>query len=233
MRTAPAADSFANHSMSQIKDDYRHQGLRRQLVAVLQQKRINDQLVLAAINAIPRHLFIDDSAFLGLAYADQAFPIACGQTISQPYTVAFQSQLLEVSKGQKVLEIGTGSGYQTAVLCSLGAKVFSIERHRPLHLATKQRLERLGYRANLIYGDGYKGSVVHAPFDRIIVTCGAPAVPEALPLQLKVGGILVVPVGEGASQEMLTIRRTDAHTFERTSHGAFSFVPMLANKAAG
>ena len=207
--------------------------MRKRLVEELRSKRIADQQVLAAIATVPRHLFIDDSAFLRLAYADQAFPIACGQTISQPYTVAFQTQLLRVGKGMKVLEIGTGSGYQTAVLCALGAKVFSIERHRPLHLETRARLERLGYKASLIYGDGYKGAPSHAPFDRIIVTCGAPAIPEALPLQLKVGGIMVVPVGPGDRQHMVTITRVSQDSFENQDHGTFSFVPMLADKADG
>ena len=159
--------------------------------------------------------------------------IGYGQTISQPYTVGFQTQLLQVKKGDKVLEIGTGSGYQTAVLCALGAKVFSIERHRPLHLATKQRLEKLGYRANLIFGDGYKGAPTHAPFDRIIVTCGAPEVPPGLPGQLKVGGIMVIPVGSDGKQIMCTWTRTASDSFDRQEHGAFSFVPMLAHKAAG
>ncbi len=214
-------------------DDYRHQGMRKQLVEELKRKRISDLAVLQAIASVPRHLFINDSAFLRLAYADQAFPIACGQTISQPYTVAFQSQLLQLAKGMKVLEIGTGSGYQTAVLCALGAKVFSIERHKPLHLDTKQRLERLGYRANLIYGDGYKGLPSHAPFDRIIVTCGAPEVPTDLPAQLKVGGIMVIPVGPDEHQRMCTLVRKTSETVDKQDHGAFSFVPMLANKAGG
>ena len=224
---------FPSLTMSQIQDDYRHQGMRKQLVDELKRKRIADMAVLQAIGTVPRHLFIDDSAFLRLAYADQAFPIACGQTISQPYTVGFQTQLLQVRKGDKVLEIGTGSGYQTAVLCALGAKVFSIERHRPLHLDTRQRLERLGYRANLIYGDGYKGAPAHAPFDRIIVTCGAPDIPTHLPAQLKVGGIMVIPVGSNGRQTMCTLIRTSSESFERQEHGVFSFVPMLAQKAAG
>ena len=219
--------------MSLQNDDYRHQGMRKQLVEELKRKRIADMAVLQAIATVPRHLFIDDSAFLRLAYADQAFPIACGQTISQPYTVGFQSQLLQVRKGDKVLEIGTGSGYQTAVLCALGAKVVSIERHKPLHLATRQRLERLGYRANLIYGDGYKGAPGHAPFDRIIVTCGAPDVPADLPKQLKVGGIMVIPIGTGGKQIMSTLIRVSLDSFERQEHGLFSFVPMLAHKADG
>jgi len=219
--------------MSRPADDYRHQGMRKQLVDELKRKRISDLSVLQAIGTIPRHLFIDDSAFLRLAYADQAFPIACGQTISQPYTVGFQTQLLQVRKGDKVLEIGTGSGYQTAVLCALGAKVFSIERQRPLHLATKQRLEKLGYRANLTYGDGYKGLPAHAPFDRIIVTCGAPELPADLPGQLKVGGILVIPIGSHGRQVMCTLMRTASDSFDRQEHGGFSFVPMLAHKAEG
>ncbi len=211
-------------------DNYRLQGQRKRLVDELRRKGINDEAVLAAMNEVPRHAFIDDSAFLQHAYVDQAFPIGCGQTISQPYTVAFQSQLLDVLPGCKVLEIGTGCGYQTAVLCKLGARVYSIERHRPLHLSTQERLHRLGYRANLLYGDGYKGWPAHAPFDRIIVTCGAPAVPEALPAQLKVGGRLVIPVGGEAKQSMLCVVRTGPDSFERTEHGAFSFVPMLGDR---
>lgn len=219
--------------MSTQIDDYRHQGLRRKLVDELRHKRIADQAVLASMATVPRHLFIDDSAFLKLAYMDQAFPIACGQTISQPYTVAFQTQLLQVKKGDKVLEVGTGSGYQTAVLAALGAKVYSIERHRPLHMATKQRLERLGYKASLIYGDGYKGLPSYAPFDRILVTCGAPEVPQDLLSQLRVGGLMVIPVGAGATQTMLRIVRTGPVAVERQEHGSFSFVPMLGNKAGG
>lgn len=212
-------------------DDYRHQGLRRRLMDQLAGKGISDPRVLGAMGKVPRHLFIDDSAFLALAYADQAFPIACGQTISQPYTVAFQSSLLQVEKGDKVLEVGTGSGYQTAVLCELGAKVYSIERQRPLHVATKQRLATMGYRANLVYGDGYKGLPTYAPFDRIIVTCGAPEAPKELLMQLKEGGSLIVPVGGDGAQTMLRILRTSASTWQREEHGAFSFVPMLGDKA--
>jgi protein-L-isoaspartate(D-aspartate) O-methyltransferase len=214
-----------------MHDDYRHQGLRKRLVEALVKKGITSSKVLEAIGKVPRHLFIDDSAFLALAYADQAFPIACGQTISQPYTVAFQSTLLEVRPGQRVLEVGTGSGYQTAVLCELGAKVYSIERQRPLHVATKARLERLGYRATLVYGDGYKGMPSYAPFDKVIVTCGAPEPPGELLRQLKLGGHLVVPVGGDGAQTMLRMERSNEKEWSREEHGAFSFVPMLGDKA--
>lgn len=206
--------------------------MRRKLVDVLKEKGIADARVLAAIGKVPRHQFIDDSAFERFAYEDQAFPIGCGQTISQPYTVAFQSQLLEVSPGEKVLEIGTGCGYQTAILCELGAKVYSIERHRPLYLATKQRLTAMGYRAHLVHGDGYKGLPVHAPFNKVIVTCGAPEVPEALVDQLAEGGRMVIPVGSDGNQVMYTLVRSAAGT-KRTAHGAFSFVPMVENKISG
>lgn len=216
-----------------LVDDYRHQGLRRQLVEEIKRKGISDPGVLAAIGKVPRHRFIADSAFLGLAYADQAFPIGCGQTISQPYTVAFQSQLLGVVKGEKVLEIGTGCGYQTAVLAELGAKVFSIERQKPLHLDTRKRLTEMGYRTNLIYGDGYKGLPLEAPFARAIITCGAPEVPQALLQQLKIGGVMVVPVGGLGVQRMLRITRTGPGTWSTEEHGAFSFVPMLSDKEGG
>lgn len=214
-----------------MTDDYRHQGLRRKLVDLLRQKGIHDAAVLDAMNRVPRHLFIDDSAFLDLAYADQAFPIGCGQTISQPFTVAFQTQLLGLRKGEKVLEIGTGSGYQTAVLCAMGARVWSIERHKPLHLATRARMERLGYKANLVFGDGFKGAPTHAPFDKVLVTCGAPHVPPLLLEQLRIGGVMVVPVGQGSEQSMLRLVRTGPTDFQKEEHGSFSFVPMLAHKA--
>jgi len=213
-----------------MEDNYRHKGLRKQLVDTLRSKGITKERVLDAIAQIPRHQFIDDTAFLQLAYADIAFPIGCGQTISQPYTVAFQTALLELSPGMKVLEIGTGSGYQTAVLALLGVKIFSIERQKPLYLRTKERLSRMGYKAALFHGDGYLGLPREAPFDRVLVTCGAPTVPDALLQQLKVGGRAVIPVGEGGIQTMLEIERKGNDTFERKGHGDFRFVPMLEQK---
>jgi len=213
-----------------MEDNYRHKGLRKQLVDTLRSKGIANERVLDAIAQIPRHQFIDDTAFLQLAYADIAFPIGCGQTISQPYTVAFQTALLELTPGMKVLEIGTGSGYQTAVLALLGVKIFSIERQKPLYLRTKERLSRMGYKATLFHGDGYLGLPREAPFDRVLVTCGAPIVPDALLQQLKVGGRAVIPVGEGGIQTMLEIERKGNDTFVRKEHGDFRFVPMLEQK---
>lgn len=210
-------------------DDFRHQGLRKRLVETLRTKGIVDALVLKAIGEVPRHQFIDDSAFLELAYQDIAFPIPCGQTISQPYTVAFQTQLLGLKPGMKVLEIGTGSGYQTAVLLKLGCKVFSIERHRPLYLQTKERLARMGFRPALYHGDGYLGLPKEMPFDRILVTCGAPEIPAALPPQLKSSGLLVVPVGQGDEQRMLRVERDENGGLVQEDLGSFRFVPMLQN----
>jgi protein-L-isoaspartate(D-aspartate) O-methyltransferase len=214
----------------QLKDDHRHQGLRKRLVEVLKTKGIKDARVLEAIGRIPRHQFIDDSAFLELAYQDIAFPIGSGQTISQPYTVAFQTELLDLKPRMKVLEIGTGSGYQTAVLCTLECKVFSIERHRPLYLRTKERLASMNMRPNLFHGDGFKGWPQEAPFDRVLVTCGAPWVPDELLQQVKPGGMLVIPVGEGEEQRMLRMIRAQDGTFTSDDRGAFRFVPMLQDR---
>ncbi|OBQ56387.1 protein-L-isoaspartate(D-aspartate) O-methyltransferase [Tamlana sp. s12] len=212
-----------------MKDTYRHQGLRQQLVNVLINKGIKDQNVLKAIGNIPRHLFMD-SSFLDHAYQDKAFPIAADQTISQPYTVAFQSELLQIKRGDKILEIGTGSGYQTAVLCELGARVYSIERQNELFKITSRFLPKLGYRAKkLIFGDGYIGLEEEAPFDGIIVTAGAPFVPKPLLKQLKVGGRLVIPVGDDV-QIMTMFTRKGPKEFEQEEFGEFRFVPLLEDK---
>jgi len=212
-----------------LKDTFKHKGLRQQLVKVIKTKGIKDENVLKAIGEVPRHLFMD-SGFLDHAYQDKAFPIAADQTISQPYTVAFQSELLQVKKGDKILEIGTGSGYQTAVLCQLGAKVYSIERQLELFKKASLFLPKLGYRAKkLIFGDGYKGLPEEAPFDSIIVTAGAPFVPKPLLNQLKIGGRLVIPVGE-TIQIMTLFIRTEEREFEQHEFGEFRFVPLLEDK---
>jgi len=212
-----------------LKDTFRHKGLLQQLVNTLVDKGIKNQAVLGAIGSIPRHLFID-SSFLDHAYQDKAFPIGANQTISQPYTVAFQSELLEVKSGDKILEIGTGSGYQTAVLCVLGAHVYSIERQLELFKKTSQFLPKIGYVAKrLIFGDGYKGLKEEAPFDSIIVTAGAPFVPKPLLAQLKVGGRLVIPVGD-EDQIMTLYIRKGPKEFEKHELGNFKFVPLLENK---
>lgn len=212
-----------------MKDTAKHQGLRNQLAAVLEQKGITDKNVLQAIKKVPRHLFLN-SSFEDYAYQDKAFPIGAGQTISQPYTVAFQSQLLEVEKGDKVLEIGTGSGYQTAVLCAMGAKVFSIERQNELFKSTSLLLPKLGIRPKLLmFGDGYKGLPNDAPFDSIIVTAGAPMIPNPLLAQLKIGGRLVIPVGDDPQIMTLLVRKNETQ-FEKHEFGEFRFVPLLENK---
>lgn len=211
-------------------DTYKHKGLRKKLVDLLSSKGITDEEVLQAINRVPRHLFMDN-AFINFAYKNQAFPIGSEQTISHPYTVAFQSQLLELKKGDKVLEIGTGSGYQSCVLMELGAKVFSIERHRSLHLKSKQRLNDLGYFPKVFFGDGYQGLPSYAPFDKVIITAAAPYVPEELKKQLKVGGIMVIPLGENDKQEMQRIIKLSDSEFKTERYGEFSFVPMLEDKS--
>lgn len=212
-----------------MKDTAKHQGLRNQLITVLKEKGITDTAVLDAIQKIPRHLFLN-SSFEDYAYQDKAFPIGAGQTISQPYTVAFQSQLLEVKKDHKVLEIGTGSGYQTAVLCGIGAKVYTIERQNELFKSTSLLLPKLGIRPKHIsFGDGYKGLPNYAPFDSIIVTAGAPIIPKPLMAQLKIGGRLVIPLGEDHQIMTLLIRKNETQ-FEKHEFGEFRFVPLLENK---
>ncbi len=212
-----------------MKDTAKHQGLRNQLANVLKAKGIVDENVLYAIREIPRHLFID-SSFESHAYQDKAFPIAAEQTISQPYTVAFQSQTLAIKKGDKVLEIGTGSGYQTAVLLLLKAEVFTIERQRELFKKTSRFLPKLNYNPKkFIFGDGYKGLPEQAPFDKIIVTAGAPYVPKPLLAQLKVGGMLLIPVGDKTQIMTQFIRKSETE-FEKHELGDFAFVPMLEEK---
>lgn len=217
------------------EDEYLFQGKRKRLVEQLKAKGITNEQVLKAIEKIPRHLFFDQStarpAMLDHAYSDKALPIGAGQTISHPFTVAFQTEKLEIKSGEKVLEIGTGCGYQTAVLYEMGAKVFSIERQKTLYDKTKLFLPYLGYKSiRLFYGDGYKGLQQHAPFDKIIVTAGAPYLPNDLLVQLKVGGIMVIPIGEGDEQEMNILRKTDESSFEKQIIGKFKFVPLLQNK---
>lgn len=218
-----------NQSQTDLKDTAKHQGLRNQLVNQLREKGITDEAVLSAIARIPRHLFLN-SGFEEFAYQDKAFPIGAGQTISQPYTVAFQSQLLEVKKDHKILEIGTGSGYQTAVLFAMGAKVYSVERQNELFKSTSVLLPKLGiHPKHLSFGDGYKGLPNYAPFDSIIVTAGAPVVPHALLAQVKIGGRLVIPLGEKEQVMTLLIRKNETR-FEKHEFGGFRFVPLLENK---
>ncbi len=208
------------------KDTLLHQGLRRKLVDGLKIKGIRDEGVLRAIGNVQRHLFME-SGFLNFAYKDQAFPIGAGQTISQPYTVAFQSQLLHVEKNDKVLEVGTGSGYQAAVLVEMGARVFTIERQKELYNKVHKFLPSIGYKPACFFGDGYKGLPSFAPFDKIIVTAGAPSIPADLKTQLKVGGRMVIPVGDSNKQEMFVVTRQAEDEFKTEKHGRFMFVPML------
>jgi protein-L-isoaspartate(D-aspartate) O-methyltransferase len=211
------------------KDSYRHKGLRRKLVDSIRDKGIIDEEVLGAINRVPRHLFMD-SSFINFSYTDKAFPIAAGQTISQPYTVAFQTQLLDVKKHLKVLEVGTGSGYQTAVLLELGARVFTIERQRQLFLDAQKTLGPLNYKPTFFYGDGYEGLPSFQPFDRILVTAAAAEIPRSLLDQLAVGGILVIPEGDSTGQRMIRVVRETEDNYKRSQHGHFSFVPLLRGK---
>ncbi len=213
-----------------MEDTYRHKGLRRLLVEEIRKKGITNESVLEAIGRIPRHAFMD-SGFINFSYKDSAFPIGAGQTISQPYTVAFQTQLLEVQPHEKVLEIGTGSGYQAAVLCEVGANVYTIERQRELYVKSQHLLSQLGYKLHFFYGDGYAGLPAYAPFDKILVTAGATDIPKTLIQQLKIGGKMVIPVGDNERQEMIVVvKKSDTET-EISRHGAFIFVPFLKGKA--
>lgn len=214
-----------------VNDTYRHKGLRRQLAGLLKEKGIENEEVLRAIETVPRHLFLN-SSFIERAYEDIAFPIGAGQTISRPHTVAFQTELLELKKGEKVLEIGTGSGYQTSVLLEMGVKVFTIERQKTLFDLTKTFLPSIGYNPKFFYGDGYKGLPIFAPFDKIIITAGAPIVPDALLEQLKVGGIMIIPLGDKV-QIMTMIKKIAPKKFEMVEYGEFKFVPLLENKDWG
>lgn len=212
-----------------LEDTYKLQGRRRQLVESLRNNGIHDVNVLKAMERVPRHFFVGN----GLeekAYEDIPLPIGSGQTISQPFTVAYQTQLLQVGHGHKVLEIGTGSGYQASVLCELGAKVYSIERHEALHKSAVILLKKTGCPASLFYGDGYKGLPTYGPFDRILITAGAPDIPDALLEQLKPGGILVIPVGNADVQKMKKIIKTEGNKYEQSEHENFIFVPLLKGK---
>jgi protein-L-isoaspartate(D-aspartate) O-methyltransferase len=215
-----------------MTDTFEAKGKRKKLVVELRQKGISDDEVLRAIDTVPRHLFMDP-AFLSHAYVDKAFPITSGQTISQPYTVAVQTSLLRVKKRAKILEIGTGSGYQAAILAEMGAKVYTIERFRELFIKAQRIFTSLGYTADFFYGDGYDGKPQYGPFDGIIITAAALEVPEVLLYQLKSGGRLVVPLGNSNSQVMTVVERTGPESFERSEHGNFVFVPMLKGKVNG
>ena len=212
-----------------MEDSFRYKGMRKRLINELREKGIKDESILSAFDAVPRHYFLD-TTFAEQAYSNMPFQIGSGQTISHPYTVAFQTQLLDLKKGEKVLEIGTGSGFQTAILAELGIKVFSIERHRELHLKAKLILQKLKYSARLSFGDGFKGLPTFAPFDKVIITCGAPFVPQELVKQLKIGGIMIIPVGEGAKQLMYRITKISETETTQEELGVFSFVPMLEKK---
>ena len=216
--------------MNNQEDTYRHKGLRKKLLDILREKGITDEPVLAAMNNIPRHFFMD-SALDNIAYEDRAFPISDGQTISQPYTVAFQTQLLQIKKNEKVLEIGTGSIYQATVLAELGAKVFTIERQKNLFDKTKNYIFKSKY-SNLkfFYGDGFEGLPTFAPFDKVIITAAAPFIPPKLMQQLRTGGYMVIPVDEGAQQRMMRLTKNEDGSYSEEVFQNFSFVPMIVGR---
>jgi protein-L-isoaspartate(D-aspartate) O-methyltransferase len=211
------------------EDSLKHQGMRKRLIDSLREMGISNEAVLSAIMSVPRHYFFEN-AFINQAYSNEAFKIGEGQTISQPYTVAYQTSLLQLKKGEKVLEIGTGSGYQTGILVKMEAKVFSIERHSELHESAKEKLNLMGINAKLFHGDGFKGLPAYAPFDKILITCGAPSIPEELVKQLKVGGTMVIPIGAGEVQLMTLIEKISETEIKKTGLKEFRFVPMLENK---
>ncbi|MEM8566826.1 MAG: protein-L-isoaspartate(D-aspartate) O-methyltransferase [Bacteroidota bacterium] len=212
-----------------MEDGYKHKGLRRQLVKILREKGIQSTSVLEAISIVPRHFFFDE-ALLQHAYQDKAFPIGEGQTISQPYTVAFQSEQLEVKEGDRVLEIGTGSGYQACILLELGAEVYTIEYNKKLYDRTKRFLPKIGYRPKFFHGDGSLGLPTHAPFDKIIVTAGAPSVPTSLLKQISTGGMLIIPVGDDKRQQMIKLTKVDGKKVKKELFDYFSFVPLLGEE---
>lgn len=215
-----------------MTDTFEAKGKRKKLVAELKHKGISDEEVLRAIDTVPRHLFMD-AAFLIHAYVDKAFPISSGQTISQPYTVAVQTSLLKVKKRDKILEVGTGSGYQAAVLAEMGAKVYTIERYRELFVKAQHTVTSLGYSVDFFYGDGADGKPQYGPFDGIIITAAAQEIPQTLLNQLRTGGRLVVPLGNSGSQVMTVVERTGSENFEYSEHGNFVFVPMLKGTVNG
>lgn len=213
--------------MKITEDNYRHKGMRQQMVNTLRASGFSDERVLGAINEVPRHVFLD-SSFVEYAYSDQPFSIGSGQTISQPSTVAIQTSLLALEQGMKVLEVGTGSGYQACVLAAMGAKVFSIERQRNLFFRTKEILEQLPYRVKTFLGDGYEGLETYKPFDRVIITAGAPFIPSKLIDQLKPGGLMVIPMDDGkGGQTMVRVTKKPDGSLGREEFGSFKFVPML------
>lgn len=218
------------NKQTKLTDSFRHRGLRKKLVEAIRRKGITDLEVLQAIEKLPRHFFFD-SSFLEYAYEDKPFPIGAGQTISQPYTVAFQSMLLKIQKGSRVLEIGTGSGYQACILAEMEAKVFTIERHKILYTKTSQLLPTLGYHSvKTFFGDGFRGLPAYAPFDRVLITAAAPVIPDQLVEQLKPGGIMVIPLGADDVQTMTVLIKDADGGYQTSEHGSFRFVPMLKDK---
>ncbi len=207
-------------------DSYKHKGMREKLIRSLIEKGLKDEAVIAAMRKVPRHAFVE-SAFTEAAYEDRPLPIGDGQTISQPLTVAFQSSMLALKPGMKVLEIGTGSGYQAAVLCEMGAKVFSIERIKVHHAKAAALLDDMGYKLRLKWGDGSQGWTQYAPYDRILVTAASPSVPEALKKQLSIGGMLIIPVGDMEMQQMAIVTRKADNEWEIVKNGNYQFVPLL------